>query len=120
MYICINVYMHVRIYVYMYICMVYACMYTCVYVYMYICPPPCLWHVKRVGRTAGAGFRNFLLDLHPPAGNPSGIPGESVRESDRFSEELTESQFFQRSRYPGNLENVAHLKRNRLFDHRCL
>ena len=45
----------------------------------------------------------FLLDLHPPAGNPSGIPAESVRESDRFRKELTESQFFQQDRYPGNL-----------------
>ena len=56
-----------------------------------------------------------MLDLHPPAGNPSGIPAESVRECDRFRKELTESQFFQQSRYPENLDNEALLKENLLF-----
>ena len=61
---------------------------------------------------AGIPIRNLftavpelLLDLHPPAGNPCGIP--CVIESDRFRKELTESQFLQRSRYPGNPENKS-------------
>lgn len=53
------------------------------------------------------------LDLHPPAGNPSGIPAETVRDSDRFRGELTETSSF--SGVGTNPENETHLKRNRLF-----
>ena len=61
-----------------------------------------------------------MLDVHPPAGNPSRIPAASVRESDRFKKELTESQFFQRSRYPGHLETATFLKRNPKFSSQML
>ena len=81
-------------------------------------PPPCPRHAERVVRTAGC-----LLDLQPLAGNPSGIPdflldlqpASSVRESDRFKKELTESQFSQRSGYPRKSANATNLTRNRLF-----
>ena len=36
MYVCMCVYMNVRIYVSMYVCM-YICMYVCIYVCMYVC-----------------------------------------------------------------------------------
>ena len=54
----------------------------------------------------------LLLDLHPLAGNPPATPAKSFRECDRFKRELTASQFFQRSRYPGNPGKTAALKQN--------
>ena len=95
----------------------------CIYIY----PPPCLRHAGRVVRTAvcllnlqlpagnPSGIPDLLLDLHPLAGNPSGTRAASAKESDRFRRELTESQFSQRSKYPGNLENATTLTRNLLF-----
>ena len=74
-------------------------------------PPPCLRHAWRVVLTAvleflcsfpSQQFRNSFwisilrLEILPEF--------ESVRESDRFRKGLTESQFFQRSRNPGNLK----------------
>jgi hypothetical protein len=35
-----------------------------------------------------SGIPDFLLDLHPPAGNPSGNLSSSDRESDGFRREL--------------------------------
>ena len=58
---------------------------------------------------------NFFMDLDPPTGNPSGNPASSVRESDRFGRELTESQFSQRTRYHGNPENATSLTRGPVF-----
>ena len=68
-------------------------------------------HARRVGLTAvclldlhppagnPSGIPDFLLDPHPPAGNPSGKLASCVRESDRVRRELAESQFSQWSRY---------------------
>ena len=63
--------------------------------------------------------------LHSSFGIPAGsrpscwkslrIPADSVRESDRFRQGLTESQLFQRRRHSGNPENVTLPKRNPLF-----
>ena len=36
----------------------------------------------------------FLLELHPSAGNPSRIPAECVSASDRFRKQMTETLFF--------------------------
>ena len=96
-----------------------------IYIYKHI-RPPCLWHIWRVVLTACLlcwnSYRDpftavpeFLLDLHPPARNPSGILAESVGESARFWKELTESQLFQWSKYPGNLQNTTTLRRNPQF-----
>ena len=60
------------------------------------------------------GIPDFLLDLHPLAGNPSRNPASSVRESDRFRRELTESEFSQRSRYSRKSKNATALTQNRL------
>ena len=63
--------------------------------------------MKRVVLTALLAVPEFLLDPNPLAGHPSGILAESVRESDSFRKELTESQFFQRRKYPRNIENAT-------------
>ena len=84
----------------------------------------CLWHAWRGFLTAGAGtpvqdrftaVPEFLMDLKPAAGNPSGVPAASVRESDRFRGQLTESQLSQRNWYPGNPENATTPIRNPLL-----
>ena len=72
--------------------------YKYIYIYVYIYLPLWLWHARPVC-SAGIPSRNnftsvpeFLLDFRP-----SGIPAESVRESDRFRNDLSESQCRQRS-----------------------
>ena len=84
------------------------CLWICPWMYSWYaheCPPPCLWHAWRAVSTARLlcwnSYRNpftavpeFLLDIHPPAGNPSRVAAESVRDSDRFRKELTKGQCF--------------------------
>ena len=81
-----------------------------------IYPPLCLRRAGRVVLTSVflLEFPDFLLHFHPPAGNPSGNPASSIRESDRFMRELTESQFSQQSRYPGNSQMATTLTQNLL------
>ena len=89
-----------------------------------ICLPPCLWHagvscepptacwISTLQLEILPAFQDFLLDLHPPAGNPCETPAASVRESNRFKRELAESQLSQRRRYPGNHDNTSTLTQN--------
>ena len=68
---------------------------------------------------------NAVLDFLPElqhscrksAGIPAGNPPDwkNLAENLPDSKELTESQFFQGSRYPGNPENATPLKRNLCF-----
>ena len=84
------------------------------YIYIYISATAPLAS-EAYGSNCWSWIPDFLLDLHPPAGHSSGNPASSVRESDRFNRELTETQFLHWSRYPGNPENANTVTRKPLF-----
>ena len=87
--------------------------------------PPCLWHAWRVVLAARLVCRNSYPEPlqsssgipagSPPSGGPCRIPAESFRGSNKFSDDLTESQVFQRTRHLVNLKSATPLKRNPVF-----